>query len=491
MATYRGFVKSIQVRDDGWVEFVLQAVHAGNTTEIFFIRDLDGDVDVAHKRLAHLSLLRDALARILPVEVEYQADNKLGNVVEDLTVYPRPSIDGRWGTRRIEGTIIGLSIFEFSPMYDTTPYKDEADLTSIILLTDTGTIEHILLDLQRPDPMTAQAMLGLLREAFRTRRPVAVRVTDTFRSDQKARKAKETESDLPPGYIQACEWLTIPEETLDYLYAFIERLGQRYESYETAEAAALSHIKVVYTTVPGQTPEGDVSDNGAFDPQTSEAWVHMNSPLFARIEVALHERLQVKLGLKDAHIHEVELVGHLGSAARPIWIEVNRSLLRPEEATSLCQNVPTIQNPVAEDFNQIPISVSWRGHAYFNEGIWRFVIRSLAQHKLLVDGKTPCCNSVPSPYQSVTMTGNPDSASEFPPSPAPVVAVPPPTADIPEVIAPVPAAPVVEVSPPTAGFRTEQYTQCHAYLNGMHTVELILPNRTCSQPFRLLVYRIR
>ena len=62
MAIYRGFVQSILVRDDGWVETAIEAVHAGNAIQTFFIPNLDGDLTQAHKRLGQLSLLRDALA---------------------------------------------------------------------------------------------------------------------------------------------------------------------------------------------------------------------------------------------------------------------------------------------------------------------------------------------------------------------------------------------------------------------------------------------
>jgi|GEM_PF-3744543 len=461
MAIYRGFVQSLQVRDDGWVEFVLQAVHAGNALKTFFISDLDGDILTAHKRLADLSLLRDAIARILPVEVEYNSDAEQGNLVQDLTIYPRPSIDGREPGQRIEGVVIGLSIFERGPESATTPYRDEADVAGITLLTDAGTLEQHLLDLQRPDPMTAQAMLGLLREAFRTRRRVAILVSARL-GNEPNRKGRSlvamNTSDAVAGrsnaggktsdFIQACEWITAADETLDFVYAFIERLGQRYESYEVDEAPAFSHVRVLYTTCPGQTPEGDVSDNGSFAPQTAEAWVHDDSPLLVRLEAALRDKLQVKLGLKDTKVHEVEIVGHLGSAARPIWIRVYRALLPPASDTGLCENVPTIRTPAASDFNEVPFAVAWRGLAYFNEGIWRFVIKSGEECNLLVDGETPCCEQ--------------PSASH-----------------------------VMETSTVGNLLRYGRATQCHAYLKGLHRVELILSGHTCAEPFELLAYRIR
>ena len=438
------------------MELVIQAVHAGNTRQTFYIQNLDGDIATAHKKLGQLSLLRDALARVLPVELEYRSGNELGNIIEDLTVYPRPSLEGRPGASRLEGVVIGLSITELGPLSGTSPYLDAPDLAGVTLLTDSGTVVQLFLDLQRPDPLTGQAMLGLLQAAHRTRRPVALMASMSFTSDDQRKSLTDyrSEGKPTPGFIQACEWLTVPQADLDYVYAFIERLGQRYESYDPTEAPALSQVKVVYTTAPGQTPEGDISDNSTFVPQTKQAWVHGDSPLFARLEAALRDCLQVKLGLKETQVHEVELVGHLGSAARPIWIEVTRTVLPPEGDVNWCENVPTIQNPTAADFDEMPLRVSWIGEAYFNEGIWRVVIRSQAICKLLVDGET-CCQPPGNPYQKAEIGAVSASAANM------------------------------EV------FRTGSAQQCHVYLNGMHIIELIISGRSCSQPFQMLIYRIR
>ncbi len=449
MATYRGFVRSLQVREDGWVEFTLEAVHAGNATKTFFIEDLDGTLDDVHRRLGQLSLLRDALARVLPVEAEYRDDPEKGTLLEDVTVYPRPSIDGRDGGRRVEGTVIGLTITERGPQSAISPYLDPPDVCAVTLLEDGGTVELLRLDLQRPDPLTGQSILALLRKALRTRRPVALvaTVADIEQTDSSfAAAGGKPHGD--PGWIQACEWLVVPTADLDEKHCFVERLGQRYESYVEDEAPALSHVRVTYTTAPAQNPEGDVSENGSFAQATSEAWVHGDSPLLTRLEAALRDRLMVVLGLDGDQVHSVELVGHLGSAARPIWIKAERRALPPEELQELCENVPTIQPPGASAFDEIPVALAWSGHGYFNEGIWRFVLATQAQAELRVDGK-PCSCCEPTTESSWNQ-GLDDSAN-----------------------------------------RGGQTTICHAYLCGVHCIEVVLVGRRCADPFQLRVYRIR
>lgn len=455
MATFKGFVQTIQVRDDGWVEFVILAPHAGNTERTFFIRDLDGNIEHAHRRLAQLSLLRDALSRVLPVEVEYRSDEALGNVAVDLSIHPRPSIEGLIAARRVEGTVIGVAIAHLGPTSGVSPYRDRPDLAAITLLTNSGSIEQALLDLQRPDPLTAHAMLGLLQQAHRTRRPVAIMVSSGFVGrdnvdDTSIANIRGTEyrAQATYIYIQACEWLVVPKSDLNEVYAFIERLGQRYESYGAEEALALSMVNVTYTTAPGQTPEGDVSDNSTFQPQTMKAWVHGDSPLLARLEAALRDRLQVRLGLVKDIVHEVVLIGHLGSAARPIWIEIDRKLL-PADGEVMCDNEPTIRTPTTTDLDQVPVSVSWNGLGYFNEGVWRFTIHSQTNLRFFIDGRTPC--------QTKSADNDPDFLA------------------------------TTMLSSP----KDRLVAKYHAYLNGLHQIQLILSGRTCRQPFQLLAYRIR
>lgn len=448
MPTFRGLVDAVEVRFDGWVELTLLAAHAGNVRKTLLIEDLDGDLDKAHRRLAQLSLARDALARVLPVEVQFESEAERGDLIQDIRVVTRPSIEGRPATRRVEGIVIGITLTEFGPFVSGGSYRDAPDLAAITLLADDTTVEVAMLDLQRPDPLTAQAMLTLLQRAHRNRRKVAVLLSTAFQegtTQSPAVVADGTNGSAQPGYIQSCEWLVVVEQTLDYVYAFIERLTQRYESYEAGGAKEIAFVKATYTTAPGQTPEGDVSDNGTFTPATLVAWVHGDAPLLDRLETALRDRLQVRLGLLGEVIHEIELVAHLGSAARPIWVEV-RLRLHPHGGADLgCQNTPTIQGPTQTNFDALPVTSSWHGKGYFNEGIWRFVMNSPASHKLLIDGKPCCCLEEGSGERGREKGYDLNSEAE----------------------------------------------QCHAYLDGMHCIEIVLSARSCAEAFQLLAYRIR
>ena len=432
MAIFRGFVLTVDVRGDGLCEVVIKAVHAGNATRTFFIPNLDGDLTQTNKRLGQLSLLRDAVARVLPVEVGYTTSPDQGDLIDDVVVHPRPSIDGRQGTQVVEGVVIGLAVNELWPLSGSSPYLDAPDIANVVILTDAGDVVGALLDLQRPDPSTAQDELQLLKIAYRTRRPVQVLVSLAHEQGGDKRNTSVAERGTSPGYIQATRFKTLPETDLDYVYAYVERLGQRYESFTTKAAPAISQVKIVYTTAPGQTPEGDVSDNGTFTPQRLMAWVHDDFPLLARLEAALRDNLQVLLGLDGNFIHEVELVAHLGSSARPIWIVEDFKCPPCADESGTCTNVPTIQGPSGSAFAKIPRSICWHGKGYFQEGIWRFVMHSGIDGKLKVDGQEICCS--PAGHEGALQ---------------------------------------------------------HAYLKGLHCVELELSGLTCSSAFTMSIYRIR
>ncbi len=444
MATFRGLVNTLQIRDDGWVEVVIQAVHAGNTTQTLFIKDLDGDITMAHKRLGQLSLLRDALTRVLPVEIDYETEPDQGLLISEVMVHPRPSIMGRAPGSQVQGTVIGISITELGPLSGLYPYLDAPDIAGITLLKDDGTLVGLQLDLQRSERLTMHAMLNLLQTAYKNRRPVVILTAENHRNPSSSGSDlsfnQPTFSSNQSAFIESCEWITVPEQSLNYCYAFIERLGQRYESYDEKNALALSHVRVVYTTAPAQTPEGDISENGAFQPVTQTAWIPDDSPLLLRLEKAFKNGFQVQLGMVEQCIHEVDVISHLGSAARPIWICVTQSFMQ-ENMDEQCNNTPTIQSPNNAAFGDIPLRFHWKGKGYFNEGIWRFNIASANAAELKIDGRLPCCLK---PMDECCCTTQ-ESASEV----------------------------------------------NHVYLKGMHTIELTLYNQKMGQPFTLMAYRIR
>lgn len=439
MPTYRGFVETLESRSDGWVELTLCAAHSGGQRRTFLIPNLDGDLEKTNRRLAQLGLARDALARVLPVELQFSSDQEQGDLVDDLAIHPRPSFESRRGGRWVSGVVIGVGVHERGPENASTPYRDEADLASVTLLADDGTVEGLLIDLQRPDPGTGAALLELATLSWRTRRKVEAQVYSAFEDRPKLR-ARIT--DPAPGFVIVLRFPALESVDLDLVDAFVERITQRSASFDSSDAPGYSHCDVDITTAPEQSPIGDVSENGTFQPTTRTARIHLDHPALSHLREALCSGLAVRLGLVENQIHQVTLISPLGSAARPIWITTRREPVC-EDGARPCDNVPTVRTPSAQVLDQTPLSQRWSGDGYFRAGIWRFVVESAhtGSVHLTVDGVPPAC------YEAPTATHDH------------------------------PARDFAKVA--------------HAYLEGLHRVELLIRDRACSASFRFAAYRIR
>ena len=452
MSIQRGLVRSIEARNDGWIEVILVAPHANDDTRTMFIPNLDGDLTVVHRRLAKLALLRDALAQTLPVEVDFERTDGQGDLIEDVRILRTRSIAGHKGDWWINGHVIALTIRERGPESNATPYTDEPDEALVAVLQDDGSVGSYRLDLQRRYEATGHAMLEMLAEARQTRRTIRLHVQARL----------DDEKQGLGGVIVGTAWPALETQYLNEEIAFIERIGQRYESLDTdTPEDSFERVSVKYTTAPDQHPEGDISENGSFMPEAKQAWVHQDSVLVPRLMAALREGLQVKLGLLEGEIHAVEVISPLGSAAKPIWITFGGETLC-EESTDACFNEPTITPPSQAMLDGVPRAVSWKGQAYFNKGIWRFVIYSSDSVALKVDDKTPCAEV--EAHSGVSYDKAP-SMSHYQQG-------------------------YIAGSTGT-GDRTLSSVMAHCYLNGLHDVEIIVRGKTCGSPFKAIIYRVR
>ena len=69
MAITRGFVQAIEIGRAGLARIFL--IQADGTAGIYVISDLDGDPERFNERLSKLGILRDAMSRAEPVEIEH------------------------------------------------------------------------------------------------------------------------------------------------------------------------------------------------------------------------------------------------------------------------------------------------------------------------------------------------------------------------------------------------------------------------------------
>jgi hypothetical protein len=91
-------------------------------------------------------------------------------------------------------------------------------------------------------------------------------------------------------------------------------------------------------------------------------------------------------------VFSAELLAHLASASRPVWISISRlSLDQGPEGFCCTPGVPSSDlTPRTLRDLRIPYPAEWRGLACFNPGIYCFQFRLPTTFKLFVDGKELC-----------------------------------------------------------------------------------------------------
>jgi hypothetical protein len=124
----------------------------------------------------------------------------------------------------------------------------------------------------------------------------------------------------------------------------------------------------------------------------------------------------------------------LCSAARPVWIQVNRQALDVGPDAECLEGLPTSDlSPRTMRSMNLPYRAEWLGTGCFNHGVYRFQFDLEVGFAVFVDGEPLCVHS------------DEKSGMEF----------------------------------------------AHACLDGEHSVQVILEGWTCQQEFRMDVYRIR
>jgi hypothetical protein len=89
---------------------------------------------------------------------------------------------------------------------------------------------------------------------------------------------------------------------------------------------------------------------------------------------------------------QAELLAHLASASRPVWITISRgSLDHGPEGDSCTTGVPTSDLALASLRDlRIPYPAVWTGLGCFNPGIYRFELKLPTEYKIFLDGAELC-----------------------------------------------------------------------------------------------------
>jgi hypothetical protein len=451
MPTQRGFLERLEVGRAGLV--VAAVLHDDGSRANYQIPDLDADPERFNERLSKLGLLRDALNRGEPVELEY--DQKEGTrTVERVTRITRDNLSPTSGTERVVGLVIGVAV---TAENRTGPNAETSDLATVAMLLTDGTMRSFVLDLQIPERAVAEAQLKMIRDAQ------ASGETLTLTVDAKTRRIVGAQSGGADGFGGDQG----KAETLD---GFVEAISHAIVPGGLANAA---HI--LFTTAPPFSGGGNVVDLIAFTPTLVQFLVLVGSPEYELFMVGLRNKLRMRVlagalverpqsadrpapeaaprvvvrgeGSADsaattsaaatpsvALVRGAQLLHALASASRPVWIQISRKSLDVGPEAACTEGLPSSDlTPKTLRDLHLPYSAEWIGCGCFNHGVYRFQFALDSEFAVEVDCETMCVHA------------SADGKTQF----------------------------------------------AHACLDGEHEVRVRLAAWTCQQNFLMDVYRIR
>ena len=410
MATHRGFVQSIEINLAAVAKVTV--LHADASTGTYIIQDLDGDPERFNERLSKLAILRDAMNRAEPVEIEHSKIEQ-GEEITRAVRITRDALGPPGVLDQISGMVIELAVTSQNVAAAGAEMADRADVT---LLADDLTTAPAYLDLQAPERLVASDQLDMLREAQEAGQTVRLVVTATARGEK--RIVGVAVGDLGGGTFG---------RTAVTLNGFVETLGLIKDF--AGEPGTFAHVR--FTTAPPFTGPGNVVSTTPFTPELVDLLVPRNSLSYELFEAGLCETLRMRVsavrrqpaektptpdraGAANAPgaanalagvmiapaaanpapqallvVFAAELVAPLASASRPVWVMVAReSLDRDPEQDVYAEGVPSSDLAVQtlSDLN-IPYAAEWEGLGCFNEGVYRFQFTLDSPFCVTVDGR--------------------------------------------------------------------------------------------------------
>ena len=434
MVTSRGYVEWLEVGRAG--QAAAQLLLADGSRATFTISDLDGDPERFNERLSKLALLREAMDRAEPVEVETQQRKAGGGPIDRVRRLTRDALAWPGERGRATGIVIGVRL----EIVAAPELPEPTDRGTLALLVD-GAVERFAIPMQTPERVTAAAMAAMAREAQANGSLLTV--------DYDSRTRIVAALEVGAGGLDA------------------GRGGEEIDAFvETISHAPWSDLMAVrLTTAPSFSGDGRFVPLQPFVPEERAVVVLRGAPEYALLEAALRDTLRVRVlaagapapdgnaaGAAEVRlathadgparpaglelVRGVELLAPLCSASRPVWIQVDRRALDFGPRTEECiEGLPTSDlRPRSLRELDLPYRAEWIGIGCFNHGVYRFELALSGEFTIFVDGRELC------PYR---------------------------------------------------GDAGGNVRYAHACLDGDHEVRIVIDAWHCSKQFDLNVYRIR
>ncbi len=452
MPTMRGFVEALEIGRAGQASAFL--LHGDGSRAGYTIADLDADPERFNERLSQLGLLRDAMDRAEPVELEFDGQSTTagaGGAITRVRRLTRDALERPRETARASGQVVGLALG-----IEQRPDAPEPSDRAVVALMVGGSVERFTIALQTPERGTADAMVEMAQAAQ------AAGGTLTIDYAVETRTVTAMEAGTGSGGLDGAE--------ADAFDGFVE---------EIARLPGADLMLITMTTAPPFQGAGNVVPLSPFTPTERHLLVLRGSPEYALFEAGLRDLLRMRViatgigrddgnddpadnnpdqpapvgirsftgsaaniastasntaGRDIALVRGAQLMAPLCSAARPVWIQVNRHALDVGPDAECLEGLPTSDlSPRTMRSMNLPYRAEWLGTGCFNHGVYRFQFELAVAFTLFVDGEPLCIHT------------DEKTGTEF----------------------------------------------AHACLEGEHSVQVILEDWTCQQEFGMDVYRIR
>ena len=461
MTTIRGFVQRLEVGRAGLVTVSVRL--DDQSVQNFQIPDMDADPERFNERLSKFGILRDAMTRAEPVEIETD-DKDERHQIQRVVRITRDMLDELTPLERSVVFVVGINVVADN---HTGASAERSDYATVATMSAAGDFQNFVLMLQAPERATAQAQLDMIRAAQAQGTPL------TFAADGKMHRIFGVEVGDTTGASANGENASID----GFVESLIVAPGQ----------TPMGLAMVEFTTAPPFAGAGNVVELQPFVPDLVRFLVAQGSAEYALFEAGLRDRLRMRVlagpfvgrgndekppivrgddtGKKTTPrvraaaagdtagasvstvnadaivtpktmlVRGVQLLTALASASRPVWLRIVRQSLDDGPDGQCCtEGVPTSDlTPMGLRDLQIPYTAEWVGCGCFNHGVYRLQFELGVEFEVLIDGKPACVHA------------SDDGKTRF----------------------------------------------AHACLGGEHTVRVVLQRWTCKQVFRMDVYRIR
>jgi hypothetical protein len=447
MANKQGFVFKIEIGRAGLVS--VEIIHADGSRGNYVIEDLDADPERFNERLSKLAILRDAMNRAEPVHIEH-VSGEAGEVIERVARISRDDLEPVVRVVPFTGLVVELSVHAENGI---SAGEERHDIAKVTLLTTDLSSVGLTLDLQAPERAVASQQLEMLREAQLSGRLVRLLVdagSDTPSHDATTRAVGESNRIIAVAVDGSLD--AFGEDRAREISGFVESIS--LINLGMGGGAQL-FATVGFTTAPPFTGGGGTVGLTPFTPVTLQLLVPKNTPTYDLFEAGLRDNLRMRArvimlrekrdkgkdeeekreeeklkeridsgevigtpqpegmeriivkerlalaGMTVAHTTPLdniglaftaELLAHLASASRPVWIDVTRETLDfGPEAPHCTPGVPTsdLTLKTLRDL-RIPYPAVWNGVGCFNPGVYRFQFNLPTPFKVFVDGEELC-----------------------------------------------------------------------------------------------------